>query len=620
MVVAHCYIADIVGKGLWGLPWDVFRSVFLAGFGPEEEADPASWHHTVKFATPVEAVEAAKKSLADAARAAACLSRAPAPLFFFFDIAEPYPGKPEVSAEWSVWEAFEPEALHASSRFLSALRLSTDVAATARKLSSPEGVYRLAAESALAETLANLRRSRFPEEGGAEVPCFYCGMTQHAPPACPSRQLRMEHHGLSALDRLPFHLIEAIFPSFPLSLETCAARLAEEDHGTPWREDSETLVFLAYFDVNRIYQLRYLQHTGLQARPRWLGIDRPGQEGAKHIPLFRLAVDCLRIGDYARARRTVGEMGRDSAGELFRAALCRSFLSLETGSLAEMSAHLEEALATSIAQEETLYVHLLLSRCFALLKKGDLALRHAREAISIRNYCLEARYRRLQLLATADPKVWPADELARICTEDWQYSAVALLDPELARVAATVEKTLFSLYLKTARQARAGLEALRKTEGEALAWHGAAGAAELERLVGQRRDLETGYASGSYVGVAGAAAEAPALAERFARSETEFLENAGSEVRALAAEVEAFPPSAEREGSLFAQKLARAEALLTLLAPVRKGGQRPDSRASVSGPLQELGGLVRELGALRAGGKASGLRGFFRRLRGRDDS
>ena len=105
-----------------------------------------------------------------------------------------------------IWGVVQQEILHVTR----ALKLQWDQLFAGKKLpahqfvDAGDGLFQLSFSGDLSELKRErLFTGRFLAAKGACPECFYCGMTNHAPAHCPSKQLTMDTRGLNLVGYLP---------------------------------------------------------------------------------------------------------------------------------------------------------------------------------------------------------------------------------------------------------------------------------------------------------------------------------------------------------------------------------------------------------------------------------
>ncbi|MBU0908560.1 MAG: hypothetical protein KJ717_03265, partial [Proteobacteria bacterium] len=172
--------------------------------------------------------------------------------------------------------------------------------------------------------------------------CFYCGMTSHTPANCPSKFINMKIRGMEHIGYLPFEelnsLYKKIFPDYSACSNKCAAGIKPAQ----LRQDKELLIFVAYLDLNRMYQLRFLANTAFCLNTKWEGQDSTDKINIDSRNLH-LGLDCLRVGQFAQAEELLTRESKKREGKQFYATVGLAFWALELGRAKDMGHYLERA-------------------------------------------------------------------------------------------------------------------------------------------------------------------------------------------------------------------------------------------------------------------------------------
>lgn len=289
---------------------------------------------------------------------------------------------------------------------------------------------------------------------GPLSPCFYCGMTSHKPSGCPSKQLSLAIHALDKIGYLPLADLVNSFQDAFGNQERMTLLLADGVTFTDLRRDFSLQVFVAYFDLMRIFQIRFLLHIAFSSRTQWEELVK-AETTPKSNNALHLALDCLRVGQYSQAEAFFFEESRRPGGRQFYATVGRAFIALEQDRANDMGHFLESASTMATTETEKIYISLLLSRYFEL-QGNTWKAEHALDNIFAMDMdCAEAIYRQIQLavkLAFSDRELY---QLRFLVSEQKEYFMRAFLDPLLVPCYGPVEDML-SLRLDAKREEAEG--------------------------------------------------------------------------------------------------------------------------------------------------------------------
>jgi len=131
-------------------------------------------------------------------------------------------------------------------------------------------------------------------------PCFYCGMQNHRPGQCPSKLLSMEHNGLDSVGYLSFEQIRKAYEKAFSNPAAMVAVVAAGVDPQQIRKNPGLMAFVGFFDINRVYQIRFLWNLAFSRYSKWQSAFKaqPVQADNKNL---QLGLDCLRVGKYGQA-------------------------------------------------------------------------------------------------------------------------------------------------------------------------------------------------------------------------------------------------------------------------------------------------------------------------------
>ncbi|MDH3393758.1 MAG: hypothetical protein OEL66_07100, partial [Desulfobulbaceae bacterium] len=137
---------------------------------------------------------------------------------------------------------------------------------------------------------------------GPEKECFYCGRTDHIPAKCPCKYLTMGIKALPFVGFMTFSELSRIYSDVFSHPDVVLAKLSAGIEPGSIKTDSAMLVYLAYFDLFRVYQPRFLYHISFTNYTRWEEIGRMDRSRIDNNNL-NMGFDCLRVGQYGHAQK-----------------------------------------------------------------------------------------------------------------------------------------------------------------------------------------------------------------------------------------------------------------------------------------------------------------------------
>ncbi|VAW41554.1 hypothetical protein MNBD_DELTA03-1784 [hydrothermal vent metagenome] len=344
---------------------------------------------------------------------------------------------------------------------------------------------------------------------GSGRPCFYCGMRWHLPADCPSKALKMANNGLQEAGYLPFKQINILYKKAFAEPQKMAHILTAGIRQTQIRKDPLLAVYTAFFDINRVYQPRFLWNITFSVYNKWESIFKTDKTNLDNNNL-QLGFDCLRVKEYGRAEELLLRECNHKAPKRFYAVLGQAFLALERGRLADMRNHLELASNFAIAEKERIYVSLLLSRYYDLNDENWKARDLIKNAFTIRADCQDLLYRKVQLEVKGNFKEQAFQILRSLMVDQRRLYMIIMMDPELLHIQAKVEDILQAQYQTIANAAGENLTRAREEINDLSGWFEKEDK-EMEVNIQTLANLEKMMLRGSYFDCLDTAARAKAL-------------------------------------------------------------------------------------------------------------
>ncbi len=343
----------------------------------------------------------------------------------------------------SLWDLLQQETVYISR----SLKMQWETLMADKKLpphrfeSDETGLFQVMFPKNSFGRIEKLFPSRNLPRQGTHKECFYCGMTSHKPANCPSKLLSVETKALAEAGYLPIAQLNALFKEAFAHQEKLVNALSTGVTGSQLRKDLTLLAYIAYFDICRVYQLRFLRNIAFSVFPHWDDI-RTEANMAVDSQNLHLGLDCLRVGQYAQAEELFVDESRRPKGKSFHATVARAFLALEMERESDMGHYLESAGSIANSESERIYIALLLSR-FYDLKENAWKAEHALDNVfSFNRDCTEARYRHVQLFVKSGFWEKAMQQLRALVVKEREMYMFALLDPALLSVQGPVDEML----------------------------------------------------------------------------------------------------------------------------------------------------------------------------------
>ena len=278
---------------------------------------------------------------------------------------------------------------------------------------------------------------------GSEKECFYCGMTSHAPAHCPSKLISMKIQGLNQVGYLPFDELSGIYKKIFPDYSALSKKFLAGVKPAQLRKDKELLVFVSYFDLNCVYQLRFLFNTAFSLYFKWEDQSKTDKTNIDNRNLH-MGLDCLRVGQYERAEELLTKESKRREGKHFYASVGLAFWALEQGRTKDMGHFLERAKNIASQEKERLYSHLLLSRYYEQVNDFWKAKEALNNAIRIDFDALDCQYRKMQHSVRYGFDEGDLKRLRSLMLGQKEIFMTALMDPLLLPVQGLVNDLAIS--------------------------------------------------------------------------------------------------------------------------------------------------------------------------------
>lgn len=400
------------------------------------------------------------------------LGPVPVQIVFHLEKEDELPG-PMHDASANFWDLLQPEKIYVTR----ALKLQWGPLAAESSLpphdfaEAEQGLFLLSlAEEPLP---ARPQISLFPHRALAlagDLPsCFYCGMKSHKPALCPSKMLTMATQGVLQAGYLPLDTLAGLFVKAMNGQEKLNPILAAGLTSSQIRQNPLLQVYLSFFDLNLVFQLRFLRSIAFSAYSNWDDLRKPEIFATDNQGLH-MAFDCLRVNQYAQAEELFVEESRRPKGRPFYAAIGRAFIALELERDSDMGHFLESALTLASSEKEKIYVLLLQSRYHWLHNDHWKAEHSLDQVFTLRRDLEDALYLQIQFMAQQNMGEKGLRRLQSLVAERRESFLTVLLDPQLLAIAGLVEEILAAQHLSKRQEAEESLEKARAVCTDLQTW------------------------------------------------------------------------------------------------------------------------------------------------------
>lgn len=368
------------------------------------------------------------------------------------------------------WQELQAETIYLSPTLA---RRWTELA-DPQKLGTPspvtvaEGLTALIPAAAKSQAAPLFPHRRLPL-GGKLKPCFYCGQTTHPPADCPAKMLTMQTQGLPTAGYLPPEQLSQLFREAMEGQGQLNPLLVTGIDHSQLRKTPLLHAYVTYFDLNKVFQPRFLAAIAFSAHSQWADLGRPESINVKNNNLF-LGLDCLRVGQYHRANELFIAESRRPRGKELYATIGRAFISLEQNRHQDMEYYLESALKMAISNRDRIYLYLLLTRHYRLMEEPWKASQALDNILTFERDCLEALYLQVQLAVDRGLVSQALEGVRALVEEERTFFIRALMDPELVPIQGEVEEIIRARLRVQAREAEERLAQARVTCEEMELW------------------------------------------------------------------------------------------------------------------------------------------------------
>ncbi|MDF1613376.1 hypothetical protein [Desulfurivibrio dismutans] len=304
---------------------------------------------------------------------------------------------------------------------------------------------------------------------GKLTPCFYCSQTSHEPAACPAKMLTMQSQGLPTVGYLPLEELGEHFAEAMRRQGELNGQLLTGISPGQLRKDHLLRVYASYFDLNKVFQPRFLAGIAFTPHSQWWELGRPEAIASDNSSLF-VGLDCLRVGQYRQADDLFINESRRPRGKQLYAAIGRALVALEQNRLQDMGHYLASALKLAITNKDRIYVCLLLYRLYRL--QGDFwkAAHSLDNILSIDRECAEAIYRQIQLAVAEDSSHEALHRIGSLVADEKLYFIHILMDPELLPIQNEIDNILHTRLQNQRQEAEENLAQTRAVADEMEHW------------------------------------------------------------------------------------------------------------------------------------------------------
>ena len=292
--------------------------------------------------------------------------------------------------------------------------------------------------------------------------CFYCSSRNHHSSSCPSKNIPFHTNSLNEIGYLSPAGIKSLFEKhFSRILEPIKTN---QDGISPslisdQKSDSFKSPFEAFYEVNEVFQLRFLCKMWLSEATDWnnFPLSTSNRRGGGFL---WLGEDSLRVSKYNDAL-TMFNKALEHHVEDYKPYSALGFLAIETDDLVNATYQFRRALTYTDNPLQKSYVLLLLSRTHELRNNIEDAIDKVREALFAAPGFLEAKYRHAVLLAKNGDKNAAISILKNLIAIKPDFYLKVLLDPGLTPLRKEIELLTKELFEYAKAQASNSIKTIK---------------------------------------------------------------------------------------------------------------------------------------------------------------
>lgn len=328
-------------------------------------------------------------------------------------------------------------------------------------------LYKLLLESSGKSSAGEQRRS---EPRTSRNECFYCGSGQHESAFCPSKRIPFHTNSLNEIGYLPPPEMKSLFAKHtPAIVKPLASDL--EDVFPPLLPDhsnSFKVPFEAFYEVNEVFQLRFLRRVWSSDASDWNSLNL-ATAVRRSGGFVWLGEDSLRVSRHADALTMFNKALLHHTDD-YKPHMGLGFLAIERGDLFKAAHHFQRALSCTSNSLQRSYLLLLLSRVHELSGYLDDAVDTVREALIAAPHFRDAQYRHALLMAKKGNLRDACAILKSLMETRPDFYLKALIDPGLEDVRKEIESVTAEFFERAHGQATENITSIKKSLAEHREW------------------------------------------------------------------------------------------------------------------------------------------------------
>jgi len=301
--------------------------------------------------------------------------------------------------------------------------------------------------------------------------CFYCGSRNHHPLSCPSKSIPFHTNGLNEIGYLSSTEIKTLYAThFPKILKSYKPGPDEpfDPLISNQRSDSLKLPFEAFYEVNEVFQLRFLREIWRSDTTKWNNfvLSTSNRRGGGFL---WLGEDSLRVSKHKEAHAMFDKALIHNIKD-YKPYTALGFLAVETDDFSKALHQFRRALSHISNPLQKSYVLLLISRIYELRDNLEDAITTVREALLTAPHFLEAKYRHAVLLAKKGNKNEALSILRNLIATEPHFYIKVLIDPGLNPIRRDIDILVKEFFEHAKTQASNNIKTIRRNLSDHGKW------------------------------------------------------------------------------------------------------------------------------------------------------
>jgi hypothetical protein len=380
---------------------------------------------------------------------------------------------------------------------------------------------------------------------GVQEPCFYCGSRKHLLSDCPSKHMP---EITQAFDKVGHMSIAQINTLFTESIAAGLDTVRDEWENTGDIPDNYFNAYHAFYDIKRVYQLRFFRVIMGYTGNSWSKATRMNAAENDGGTLL-VAFDHLRTGNLTQAETLLRRLYDENPRQP-NVNMAMGYLNIEKGHRSSALSNFENAYKNAGTRPGKILALLILCRIHDLYFND---METAGEQINLirklENDCPEAIYQDIIIGMRNKKGSSDTSRLAHLIKNHREYYLIALIDPELIGCQVEINRELDSLFAHAKENAAHACEEAENNLTRLDSWLGENNetGSGLRETFSPIKEL---YSGDSYLGYLDAFFKAPSISAGCKMVENKGRDEIGRLMTDLHNQIRELSDYCERERSL----------------------------------------------------------------------